>query len=49
MTDLFLKLVDMSVAAGWTVVAVLLLRLLFKKAPKWLTVLLWAASVLPAA
>ena len=41
MTALFLKLVNMSVAAGWTVVAVLLLRLLFKKAPKWLTVLLW--------
>lgn len=41
MNDIFLKIVNMSLSAGWVVLAVLLLRVLFKKAPKWLTVLLW--------
>lgn len=31
----------MSISASWIVLAVLLLRLLLKKAPKWITVLLW--------
>jgi len=41
MTDLFLKILNMSIAAGWMVLAVLLLRLLLKKAPRWSIVLLW--------
>lgn len=41
MTDLFLKLLSMSIGAGWIVLAVLVLRYLFKKAPRWITVLLW--------
>lgn len=41
MTVLFLKLVNMSIAAGWLVIAVLLLRPFLKKAPKWTYVLLW--------
>ena len=41
MNDIFLKIVNMSLSAGWVVLAVLLLRVLFKKAPKWITVLLW--------
>ena len=41
MADIFLKLVNMSISASWLVLAVLLLRLLLKKAPKWITVLLW--------
>lgn len=41
MTDLFLKLLTMSIWAGWIVLAVLLLRCFFRKAPKWITVLLW--------
>ena len=32
----------MSVAAGWLILAVLVLRLLLKKAPRWITCLLWA-------
>ena len=32
----------MSISASWIVLAVLLLRLLLKKAPKWITVLLWS-------
>lgn len=41
MSELFLTIVNMSISASWTVFAVLLLRLLLKKAPKWITVLLW--------
>jgi len=41
MSEFFLKIVNMSISASWIVLAVLLLRLLLKKAPKWITVLLW--------
>ena len=41
MTEFFLNVVNMSISASWLVFAVLLLRLLLKKAPKWITVLLW--------
>lgn len=41
MSELFLKIVNMSISAGWLVLAVLLLRLALKKAPKWVSVLLW--------
>ncbi|MBR2370755.1 MAG: hypothetical protein IKA82_01915 [Clostridia bacterium] len=41
MSDLFLKIVNMSISAGYIVLAVLVLRLLLKKAPKWITVVLW--------
>ncbi len=42
MTKVFLSVVNMSIAASWIVLAILLLRFLLKKAPKWLSVLLWA-------
>lgn len=41
MTELFLDIVNMSISAGWLVLAVLALRLILKKAPKWVNVLLW--------
>ena len=41
MSAFFLKIVNMSISAGWLVLAVLLLRLALKKAPKWVSVLLW--------
>lgn len=41
MEALFLKLLNMSITAGWIVLAVVLLRLLLKKAPKWISCLLW--------
>lgn len=41
MNAFFLSVVNMSISASWIVLAVLLLRLLLKKAPKWITVLLW--------
>ena len=39
--DLLFKAFNMSVTASWLILAVLLLRLVFKKAPKWLRVALW--------
>ena len=42
MSKIFLTLVNMSISASWIVLAVLVLRLILKKAPKWITVLLWA-------
>ena len=41
MSGFFLSIVNMSISASWIVLAVLLLRILLKKAPKWITVLLW--------
>ena len=37
----FLKLANMSISASWLVLAILVLRLVLKKAPKWVNVLLW--------
>lgn len=52
MTELFLKLVNMSISAGWLVLAVAVLRLFLHKAPKWLWPVLWGGVglrlVLPA-
>lgn len=42
MEALFLKLFNMSITASWLVLAVVILRLLLKKAPKAVTVFLWA-------
>ncbi len=43
MSKLFLDVLNLSIAASWLIAAVLLLRLLiFKKAPKWVSCLLWA-------
>ncbi len=41
MSRIFLNVLNMSISAGWIVLAVLLLRMVLKKAPKWLAVLLW--------
>ena len=41
MSELFLKIIVMSISASWLVLAVLILRLVLKKAPKWMNVLLW--------
>ena len=41
MSEAFLKVVNMSISAGWLVLTVLALRLILKKAPKWVNVLLW--------
>jgi len=42
MSGLFLKVFNRSVSAGWFILAVVLVRFIFKKAPKWFNCLLWA-------
>ena len=42
----FLKLLNMSISASWAVLAVLLLRFVLKKAPKWIVCLLWGVVAL---
>ena len=41
MSEMFLRIVNMSISAGWLVLAVLVLRFVLKKAPRWVHVLLW--------
>ncbi len=46
MTQLFLKILNMSISASWLILAVLLFRLVLKKAPKWINVVLWGIVAL---
>ncbi len=46
MSQIFLKILNMSISASYVVLAVLLLRILIKKAPKWITVVMWGAVAL---
>lgn len=46
MVNIFPKLLNMSIAAGWLILAVIALRLLLRKAPKWSVCLLWALVAL---
>ncbi|MBQ8324064.1 MAG: hypothetical protein IJX82_02825 [Clostridia bacterium] len=41
MSELVLQLLNMSITAGWVVLGVVVLRLCFRRAPKWISVLLW--------
>ncbi len=41
MSGIFIKIFNLGVTAGWIVLAVLLLRPLLRKAPKWINCLLW--------
>ena len=42
LTTLFIEVFNLSISAGWIVLAVVLLRFLLKKAPKWISCSLWA-------
>ena len=42
MSTIFLKILNISLVAGWLILAVILMRLLLHKAPKWIRCLLWA-------
>jgi len=42
MNTLFIRLLNLSIAATWIILAVLLVRALARKAPKWFPCLLWA-------
>lgn len=42
MDALFLNVLNRSITAGWLILAVLVLRFALKKAPRWISCLLWA-------
>ncbi len=44
--EMFLNILNVSITASWLVLAVLLARLLLKKAPKWVNCLLWGIVAL---
>ena len=44
MENIFLSIFNMSVSACWFVLAIVLLRVFFKKAPKWIICLLWGLA-----
>lgn len=46
MSAVFLKLLNLSISASWLVLAVLVLRLISKRSPKWMNVLLWGIVAL---
>ena len=46
MSACFLKVLNISITAGWLVSAVVLLRFALKKAPKWVRCMLWALVAL---
>ena len=46
MNDVFLRIVNGGITAGWLVIALLILRPLLKKAPKWATCALWGLVAL---
>ncbi|MBD5549848.1 MAG: hypothetical protein HDQ96_01535 [Lachnospiraceae bacterium] len=46
MEAVFLKILNMGITASWVIFAVVILRLVLKKAPKWIVCLLWALVAL---
>ena len=46
MSGIFLKLLNLSISASWLVLVVLALRLVLKRAPKWVNVLFWGMVAL---
>lgn len=42
MGNLFVRILNMSITAGWIVLAVIVLRMILKKSPKWIHCILWA-------
>lgn len=46
MTVIFLKLLNLSISAGWLVLAILLLRPVMRRTPRWISCLLWGVAAL---
>lgn len=42
MNTIFLKLLSMGISAGWLIIAVIIVRLFIKRAPRWIICTLWA-------
>lgn len=46
MDSLFLKVLNLGITTGWMILAVILVRCLIKKAPKWICCMLWSLVAL---
>ena len=46
MSGIFLKLLNLSISASWLVLTVLALRMVLRRAPKWVNILLWGMVAL---
>ncbi len=46
MTQVFLNLINISITASWLILAIIILRLVFKKIPKFIICVLWALVAL---
>ena len=46
MSSMFIKVLNLSINASWLILAILLLRLLLRKAPKWIRCTMWAIVAL---
>ena len=46
MSEIFLEILNMSITATWVVLAVIVLRLLLRKAPTWINLVLWGIVAL---
>ena len=46
MDALFIKVLNISIAASWLILAVIAVRWLLKRSPRWITVLLWGIVAL---
>ena len=46
MSEIFLKVLNMSITVSWLILAVVLLRLVLKRIPKWIVVALWGIVAL---
>ena len=46
MGQIFLKVLNMGLTASWLILAVMILRLFLKRAPRWIACLLWALVAL---
>lgn len=44
--DIFLKVLNMSITAGWFLLAVLGIRLIFRRMPRWTICFLWGAAAI---
>lgn len=44
MDDLFLNVLNISITATWVSIGVMIVRLILKKAPKWISCILWAIA-----
>lgn len=42
MSDIFLKLLNLSITTSWLIFAIIIIRSMLKKAPKWMNCALWA-------